>query len=396
MQNIMKGSPPTDINQVNLSNWRTIPYNKWAFSNVRNIIPTANIPKSNKAFSLPENTQNLSDLKTQYNKKSMSLNDFLLETNTDSFSVLHKGDLIYNFFSEYANINKPHIIFSISKSMTALLAGCLVKEKLLQINKNVSDYVPEVKNSAYSNATVRNLLDMNVASGFVEDYLDKTGLFNDYRIATGWNTSNDLIKQGLWSFLPKIPQSSNNHGEKFHYCSPHTDMLGWVIERATGEKFSDLFSSLILNPCGAENDAYITVDFFGAPRTAGGINICINDLIKIAEMFRCKGSLENKQIVSEEWINDIISFDNKKAWIKQDDARLFLDGNYRSFWYQTGFSENEICAIGIHGQWIWINPIREIVIIKYSSGELPLNTKIDNQLLNTFIEISREVSNKNN
>ena len=103
-------------------------------------------------------------------------------------------------------------------------------------------YVPEVEGGAYEDATVRNLLDMNVSSTFEENYLANSGIFHEYRNATGWNEVLTENRRGLWDFLPSIPKGESEHGELIHYCSPHTDMLGWVIEKVAGAKYGDLLA----------------------------------------------------------------------------------------------------------------------------------------------------------
>ena len=83
---------------------------------------------------------------------------------------MHKGKLVFEFFDNFTTYETPHIIFSISKSLTSLLAGILVEKKLINVNTIVSKILPETIGTAYEDATIRNVLDMNVASDFIEDY----------------------------------------------------------------------------------------------------------------------------------------------------------------------------------------------------------------------------------
>ena len=102
-----------------------------------------------------------------------------------------------------------------------------------------------------------------------------------------------------------MPKSSNLHGKKYHYCSPHSDLLGWIIERVSGEKYSKIMSDLLFKPSGLTNHADVTLDKFGATRSAGGISITPYDLLLISEMVRNNGVNKNGQIVPENWIDDI-------------------------------------------------------------------------------------------
>ena len=363
---------------INLNNWRTHPYNRIAFSNIEKILPTSIIKKGNNSVRFKNKFEDLKSL-TFLNKykEHQSLKEYLKKNFTDIFLVIKKGNKVFEWFSENQNSNKSHILFSISKSLTGLIAGVLIEKRLIDESKNITFYIPEVKNSAYDNATIRNLLDMTVSSNFQEEYLDKTGLFNLYRQATGFNPRDKDTKIGLKGFLKLIPKSHNTHGNNYQYCSPNTDLLGWIIERVTNKKFSEFFSEEIFQKCNPNFNAFVTLDNEGSPRTAGGICMNINDLAKIAELVRCRGSIENNQIIKENTIARLIDYKADYPWPSFERGRLFPKGGYRSKWYQTGNKNKEICAIGIHGQWIWIDQIKEVSIVMFSSRKTPLSLSKD-------------------
>ncbi|MGB0198401.1 MAG: serine hydrolase, partial [Candidatus Puniceispirillaceae bacterium] len=180
-----------------------------------------------------------------------------------------------------------------------------------------------------------------------------------------------------------------------HYCSPHSDVLGWVIERAGNDSFANQFSTHILQPCGCHHDGYITLDTFGAPRVSGGMCLGLYDLLIIGEMVRNRGYANGRQVVPAGWIDDMIAVRDNRVWRAQNQTegpRLFTDGNYRSLWYQTGFKDQEFCAIGIHGQWLWINPQKEIVIVKMASHDREVDSAIDRVMLAAFAAISAALS----
>jgi CubicO group peptidase (beta-lactamase class C family) len=253
----------------------------------------------------------------------------------------------------------------------------------------VAAYIPEVEGSAYGDCLVRHVLDMTVSSSFVEEYVDLSGEYGRYRRATLWDpplpgeepeTLHDMLRDAVAGSAP--------HGQVFKYLSPNSDLLGWLIERASGKKFADLFSDLIWKPMGAESDAYITVDAEGSPRTAGGICVLPRDLARFGEMMRLKG----KGILPSWWVEDIRSNGDSTAWQKGEFAHLFPEGRYRSKWYQTGLASGAFCAIGIHGQWLWVDPQREVVIAKVSNQPDPENDDIDLMLIHAFEAIAQAVS----
>tara|TARA_B100001027_G_scaffold77989_1_gene53314 strand:+ start:90 stop:1268 length:1179 start_codon:yes stop_codon:yes gene_type:complete len=389
----MKGSPPPIEYQVTLDNWRKYPFNSWSFVNVRNLIPTSPIYNNpDKKIILQKQLIDIDDLVIDHKNTSYKLKEIFKICDTDAFLVMHKGKIKFEFYDKFTRFNTPHIIFSVSKSLTSLLTGILVEKKVININNYISHILPETKGTAYEDATVRNVLDMSIASGFIEDYTGQAEIFKKYRSSTGWDlpeTNSTQTVKGLHDFLCSMPKSNQKHGQKYHYCSPHSDLLGWIIERASGENYSKIMADLLFKKAGINHEANVTVDKWGASRAAGGISVSPYDLLLLSELVRNHGSNNNGQVIPEAWIEDFVNNKNNNSYLNQDNLERFPNGNYRSKWYQTGFKDNEYCAIGIHGQNIWINPQKEITIVRMSSASDPINIKTEELMFSVFDEISK-------
>ena len=390
---IMKGSPPPIEYQVTLDNWRKYPFNSWSFVNVRNLIPTSPIYNNpDKKVILQKQLIGIDDLVIDHKNTSYKLKEIFKICHTDAFLVMHKGKIKFEFYDKFTRFNTPHIIFSVSKSLTSLLTGILVEKKVININNYISHILPETKGTAYEDATVRNVLDMSIASGFIEDYTGQAEIFKKYRSSTGWDlpeTNSTQTVKGLHDFLSSMPKSNQKHGKKYHYCSPHSDLLGWIIERASGENYSKIMADLLFKKAGINHEANVTVDKWGASRAAGGISVSPYDLLLLSELVRNHGSNKNGQVIPAAWIEDFVNNKNNNSYLNQDNLERFPNGNYRSKWYQTGFKDNEYCAIGIHGQNIWINPQKEITIVRMSSASDPINIKTEELMFSVFDEISK-------
>ena len=393
LNKIMKGSPPPIEYQVTLDNWRKFPFNSWSFVNVRNLIPTSPIYNNpDKEVILQKQLIDIDDLVIDHKNTSYKLKEIFKICDTDAFLVMHKGKIKFEFYDKFTRFNTPHIIFSVSKSLTSLLTGILVEKKVININNYISHILPETKGTAYEDATVRNVLDMSIASGFIEDYTGQAEIFKKYRSSTGWDlpeTNSTQTVKGLHDFLSSMPKSNQKHGKKYHYCSPHSDLLGWIIERASGENYSKIMADLLFKKAGINHEANVTVDKWGASRAAGGISVSPYDLLLLSELVRNHGSNKNGQVIPEAWIEDFVNNKNNNSYLNQDNLERFPNGNYRSKWYQTGFKDNEYCAIGIHGQNIWINPQKEITIVRMSSASDPINIKTEELMFSVFDEISK-------
>jgi len=367
---------------VTLANWRRSPWNHWAFHHVSELLPVAVIPTDPaRAKPLPQGAAigaHLSD--------GTDIEQVLRETDTDGFLILKSGKVVFEHYANGLTADTPHIIFSISKSVSAILAGILADRGQLDPDAPVARYVPEIAGSAYADCTVRHVLDMTVSIEFDESYLDPESAFARYREAMGWNPVADPAKvPGLHPFLTTLPRGTEPHGHRFHYVSPNSDLLGWILERAGGARYADLISALIWKPMGAAHDAIVTIDKAGAARSAGGICTTLRDLARFGEMLRRGG----EGIVPKAWIDDILTNGDRGAWTRGDMAALLPNGRYRSKWYTIGNDHGAWTGIGIHGQWLYIDPKSELVIAKFSSQALPVDDPVDYRLLDFFAAIGK-------
>ena len=166
-----------------------------------------------------------------------------------------------------------------------------------------------------------------------------------------------------------------------------------LIERAAGISYADLLSTLIWHPMGASSDGYVTVDRSFLARGAGGICVTVNDLARFGQLILERGFDGNRQIIPQGWIDDTSRAGSRSAWQKGDFVELFPQGGYRNQWYQAGDSGQSIVAIGIHGQWLYINPVAEVVIAKMASQPLPVDDGLDSQALAIFAAIVKLLIN---
>jgi CubicO group peptidase (beta-lactamase class C family) len=378
MKRLMQGFPPAPEAQVTLENWRNPPFSRWAFQHVRELLPSADITNDPvNVRQLLSNPIDMSGLRIDAGRKApLSLDAFLTETRTDGIVILHGGRIVFERYANGMTAETPHILMSVSKSMLGLLAGVLVARGALKLERPVTDVVPEVAGTAYEGATIRQLLDMRAGIAFDEDYLATSGAIVAYRKAAGWNpVSPGEPVSDLRSFCRQMRGNVRPHGQTFHYVSPNTDLLGWVIERAASRRYADLMSDLIWKPMGAARSAYITVDRLGAPRCAGGMCTTVPDLARVGQLIIEDGSRAGSEIIPSAWIDDITENGDQDAWAAGSFIEYFpgVPMHYRGQWYVQRGPVPLLMAFGIHGQYLFIDRQRRVVIAKASSQDLPLD-----------------------
>ena len=174
----MVGSPPPPDRIIRFadSSFRRFPQSRWAFSNMRQFVPTATISRGEgRPSDLPRaELAGLDDVAFQPvgRAERMTWSQSLFANYTDGIVVLHKGRIVYE---RYFGVLKPyghHISFSITKSFVGTIAAALVAEGELDADASVASYVPELKDSGFGDATVRQLMDMTTGIRFSEELTD--------------------------------------------------------------------------------------------------------------------------------------------------------------------------------------------------------------------------------
>ncbi|MBC2772120.1 serine hydrolase [Rhizobium sp. AQ_MP] len=362
---------------VTLDNWRTAPFSRFSFGHVEEIVPSAPIVATAQH---PEGMTVQSDLLGQALSEGLAgqpnVGAYLDYAHTDAFVLMKAGKIVAEHYAAHAGIDQRHIVFSISKSLTALVIATLEADGLIDPKAPVTDLLPEAAGSAYGDCTIRDVLDMRVSLAFDEAYLNTDGAYARYRRATLWNPADrSQPNETLLAFLTTLKKDAHPHGGAHFYASPNSDLLGILIERATGERYADVLSVRLWKPLGAKNHASVTVDAEGTARAAGGILVTARDLARVGEMLRSGGTVDGKRVIPEAWLTDMLTAGDHQAWV-EGKSNFFPNGRYRSQWYQSGEPDGAFCAIGIHGQWLYVDPTTETTIVKLSSQPNPLDDEL--------------------
>ncbi|TIP12994.1 serine hydrolase [Mesorhizobium sp.] len=375
-------------NQVLLGNWRESPFSRWSFQNVGELVPSARVAAAPAGGEAPARAlDGLLGERVTLAGGPETVASFLTRSDTDGLTIMKGGKLVGDWFAPHMDFGARHIIFSISKSLTAILAGILEGEGVFDPQAPITRYLPEAAGSAYGDASVRHVLDMAVSLDFEEAYLDPESAFARYRRATLWNPGGG--SESLAGFILTLQRLAEPHGQTFRYRSPNSDLLGILLERASGQRFAELMHEKLWLPLGAASEASVTVDMAGTARAAGGISVTPRDLARVGEMMRQGGMTNGRRIVPEAWVRDTTGTGGDiEAWQRGTMAFLFPQGRYRNKWYQTGAESGAFCGIGIHGQWLYVDPKAEVVIAKMSSQPEPVDEPLDVEIVAFFKALS--------
>ena len=393
----MTGSPPPPERTLRFEDgsYFQFPAMRWSVSNFRQLMPTVNVSRGLGApTALPQalrkdiDTLRFTPLDA---KTPMTWDASLAATYTDGILVLHRGRVVYERYFGVLKDDGQHGAMSVTKSVVGTLGAMLVAEGTLDANKPVAHYVPELATSAFGNATVRQVLDMTTGLKFSEDYADpKAEVWAHAQAGNPLPKPKDYTgPRSYYEFLQTV-QPEGKHGEGFGYKTVNSDVLGWVIARATGRTVAQLLSERIWRHLGAEQDAYFTVDSIGTPFAGGGLNTGLRDLARFGEMLRNDGRVKGRQIVPKAAVDDIRRGGDKAAFVKGG-YPLLQGWSYRNMWWVTHNDHGAYMARGVHGQRIYIDPKAGMVIVRYASHPIAGNAANDPVTLPAFEALGRHL-----
>ncbi len=389
---VMRGFPPAADKTVLFANgslWK-FPLTRWAFSHERELLPSKTVPRRNDpivSFKRAERDLGKVEFKTMDGQR-MTFTEALAKTYTDGIVVLHKGNIVYEKYFAALTEDRQHAAMSITKSFVGTIAAMLADQGKIDPSSQVTKYVPELASTAYGDATIRQVMDMTIGVRYSEDYADRSAEIWKYIVAAGAapRAPNYEGPTTLYDFLTTL-QKEGEHDQAFAYKTVNSEVLAWIVKRATGQSLADLMSSMIWSKLGAEYDAYFVLDPVGTEIGGGGLNTTLRDLARFGELMRRKGRVNNRQIIPARVVDDIERGGDKAKFTKAG-LKTLPGWSYRNMWWISHNEHGAYMARGIHGQSVYIDPKSEMVIVRYASHPVAANAANDPITLPAYAAIA--------
>jgi len=282
--------------------------------------------------------------------------DWAEQTFTNALLVLRDGKVV---FEDYRNRMTPetrHIGFSMTKTITAMLVGqALERGEIASLDDPVSKYVPELAKGGYGKATIRNVLEMRSGADIDERY----DFGANPSLAGRIHETAIIRNQARFADFAVDVGSRAAPGSTFNYATLDTAVLGWVLEKATGEKLEDLLESRIWQPLGAEADGFFIADGppgVGRALNGMGFNATLRDFARLGQLLLDGGVANGARVLPE-------------GWVAQMTAMKPTGGEFPGYGFQTWQVDDEpgaFAAVGLAGQMIYVHPQTRTVIVKLS------------------------------
>lgn len=331
---------------------------QYSFRYMSEFFPVGIINKSDKPFQfINKPGKSFDKITIKLKKDTISFEDYLKKLHIVSFIVVHKGTIVYEkYFSMLPE--DQYTLQSVTKVITSLLVTNLINEKKIDINQSIEQYIPELKNSDWQGISVKDIL--NMRSGIDNKSIDfETGPFTNpkhknYQLesALGILPKADNTPSSVYKCIAEMKRDTVA-GIQAAYSNINTFVLGWLAEKVTGKKYSDLVAERIWQRMGGSSDAYICLSDKGIPWSHGGISVTLRDLARFGMLFtKSEIKAKNESLISFEQLKEI--FDAPP-----------IENSFIPFkWaYQWDLASNGIIMKGgFGGQALYIDPEKEIVI----------------------------------
>ncbi|MDN5216627.1 serine hydrolase [Fulvivirgaceae bacterium BMA12] len=397
----MQGFPPPKdkiISAIDGSFFR-FPALRYSVCHMRQFMPTTevNAATTNRyefKVTLDRNIDTLTFLPWN-SSEPQTWKESLAKNYTDGILILHKGKIVYERYFGELKPDGVHAAMSVSKTFTGTLGALLVEQGVLDENKTGADYIPELKNSAFGDATIRQILDMTTGLKYSEDYSDPNAEIWAFSAAGNPfpKSSSYDGPTNYYDYLVTV-QKEGVHGEVFGYKTINTDVMGWIISRVTGKSISELLSERIWKPLGTHVDGYFQVDGAGIAFVGGGFSANMRDMAMFGEMIRKNGKFNKQQILPPSLVEDIMNGGNQEAFNQSVYSTSLRNWSYRNMWWITHNEHGAFAARGVHGQTIYIDPLAEMVIVRFASYPEAKNSKIDPTSLPAYHAIAKYLISK--
>jgi CubicO group peptidase (beta-lactamase class C family) len=286
--------------------------------------------------------------------KTYAFEDIFDRTFTNGLLIIKDDKIVFERYRNYSEPSTRFLSMSMAKSMTSLLVGIAYEQgKIRSLDDQIVTYVPELKGGAYDGVTIRNALLMKSGIDQGDDYQPTSDSdIARFRKALAANQAGNLDQV-------KLVKRAEAPGTVFRYATLNTTVLGAVVAAATKQPLATFMSENLWKPLGAEADAYWMTDGDGAPRNGMGFNAVMRDYARVGLMMLHEGKANGRQIVSAAWVKESTVPSGPEPITAKETH------GYQYQWWTLPDS-NAFMAIGLQGQFIYVDPDTKTVVVKLS------------------------------
>lgn len=336
--------------------WKDARWSCWSFRNTAAFLPSTQISPS-----LPPR-----DLPTGEPWAPEGWGTFLAESHATSAILMVDGKVVAAEPEGAVSDPRPHMLFSITKSIVGLVARMLVDQRIIKTDATAQFYLPALAGTAFGDASLADLLAMRDGVAFDETYADPDADIHSYSRAYWGDAAG-----GVEARLAALPAAAHRVG--FDYRTPVADVMGAMLTAATGQGMAELIGSLLWRPMGAAHAAHFVLDTAGVEIAGAGFNAATSDLARLALLLLDGGAWSGRQVIPEHLVAGLFEGGDRAAFAHGYRARP--GWSYRDLWWHMG--DSTIAALGVHGQRLIVDRPRRLALMRTGAQPAPDNRPFD-------------------
>lgn len=325
----------------------------YTFQNTPKIQPVKVINKGKDTFEFNEDYSINLPKNFNFKNNAYLVDDFIEETKTTGLLIIKDDNIKYEKYYLGGDKNTLFSSNSMGKSFVSALMGIAISEGYINnVDEPIGKYIPQFKNTDLENIPIKACLQM--ASGIKFDEEKDLSKFS-IKTLLGVSPMKLIAKCGIEE-KPFIHRK---------YLSINTEILGEVITKSTGYSLSKYMEEKLWKKIGVQSNAYWTLNN-NKELAMGGLNISLRDYARFGRLYLNNGVYNKEQIIPKEWIEQ--SLDNSSPYSRPDKNNSIENAiGYGYQWWIPDGNEKEFLAIGVYGQFLYINPLKNIIIVKTSA-----------------------------
>ena len=363
------------------------PFNEWTFTHMNWLMPTELVPRGPARLPLPVNPRPL-ELTYRFADRDHSLADLHRRTFTTAFVVLHKGELVHESYpGRFAGPRARMQLFSLSKSVTSMLVGIALEDgEIASLDERVSDFRRDFIGTAYQETTLAELLDMTSGVGDTEAWdVPDRGIKQFEQAAMGGGDIAEVVRAAPRTAAP---------GERFNYSTFDAQIIGWILEAATGKSLATYAAEQLWSRIGAERDAYYWLTR-AHPRTAigaGSFNATARDVARLGLLMTSGGVAGDTQIVPRDWVRRSQGSTASHLAVGALGPSGYDHYGYANQWWTLGGPRRAFTGLGVHGQYLFVDPEADVVIVKCSAWPTQDDEERDRETIAALRQIAEHLA----
>jgi len=325
------------------------------FRNIDRLFPTRRVKRGAVVSELPVKLRDMSDFSFQSGDSEYDLVDVIALNDVTGLLILHQGQIVHEQYFRGNDRDSRWMSMSMVKSMTAMLIGAAIADGHIKtVDDPIVQYLPQLKGSAYDGVSVRQLLLMASGVGWNETYTDPTS--DRRRMLEAQISQQPGAILDLMASLPRAAEP----GSRWNYSTGETQVAGALVQAATGRWVADYLSEKIWVPMGMQADAWWWLESPEGLEIGGsGLSATLRDFARFGLFMLNDGFIDGKPTLPE-------------GWVKQAGSSHEMGGEMVDYGYMLWpMHERSYSAIGIFGQFVFVDPDRQLVVALWSAQSKP-------------------------